>query len=167
MISFVNSKDDSPVYNICIFTYLNIIQTYIYVYILYINIINMFTQLQGLPQKKDVDRFCTVHILDLSLHWENIFRRRFHPLKIQLLSQRSWSKKKTRLHPRCGGGFSKTEKDVPNPRWFGLPKNPEKKWLVWNVSTTTIRLGWFQIFCFECSTSSTLGKWSKLTEHMF
>lgn len=100
----------------------------------------MFTQLQGLPKKKTA-RFCTVHILDLSLHWENIFRRRFHPLKIQLLSQRSWSKENPEASSKKRRRSQK-RKDVQNPDVW-LAKNPEKKWFVWNVSTI-IRLGGFK-----------------------
>lgn len=122
----------------------------------YISSTSMCTQLQGLPKKK-TDRFCTVHILDLSLHWENIFRRRrFHPLKIQLLSQRSWSETNPKIHPDAAA-VTKNGKRCPEPQCLACQKTLNKKWKIWNVSTT-IRLGGFKYCVFECSTRTTLGK---------
>lgn len=154
MISFVNSKDDCPIYNICIFTYLNIIHIYIYKISS-----TCLPNSKAYPKKRQPGSA-------RSIYWTYPFTGRIFSAAGSIhWRYNSWAKeagvKKTqRLHPDFRRRQSKTAKPCPEPPMVWLAKKNWRKSGRWNVSTTTIRVRWFQIFCFECSTRSTLGKWS-------
>ena len=144
LIAFANSKDDSPIYRIyvyyCIFT-----SYYLYIII--------YHQQTCLPNSKAYPKKRRRQVLHGPYTGPIPSLGEYFPSPVPSIEDTTPEPKKRRLQ-------SKTEKPCPEPPMVWLAKkNPEQKWkMVWNVSTTTIRLGWFQIFCFECSTRSTFGK---------